>query len=485
MSFQAWSRWLVAALGAALFMVALAPTVALASAPTFGTPSTTAVLGQPLSFTSTIDGEDIASVDVIVHLLGNPTSIVVGAGTQLNNIYQAQANIDIASSAGCACLADGQSAPNTQFDYQFRATNSDGGTSLGPVAEGIVEDTRFDWQTLTKGNVTIHWYSGDQAFANSAADAANAAIDKAATSLGVTIDKPFDMLVYDTEEAMRSAVSPGRENVQAEAHPDIDTIFAWLPSNQAADRYNQTVIAHELTHLVFHHAVDNPYHGVPRWLDEGVAVYESEGYTSQWHSYVGAAVDDQSLIPLDGIAGLFPSVQSGFYLAYGESVAAVDFFIRTYGEPKLWELVNSYANGVSDDEAFTAATGAGVDAFNAAWFQSLGLTPPAPAGPQPGAPGPVPSDWTAQGAPATLSPPILTPPGGPGATPRGTDSTNGAPRETARPQSTGVPGAPSGGTQSDAGSILVILGLVVVLIIGTLGVGIAVRSRSQRPPGSY
>ena len=81
---------------------------------------------------------------------------------------------------------------------------------------------------------------------------------------------------------------------------------------------------------------------------------------------------NKTLIPLDGLAGLFPSVQSEFYLAYGESVAAVDFFIRTYGEQKFWELVKSYANGVSDDEAFTAATGADVEAFNAAWFSVAG-----------------------------------------------------------------------------------------------------------------
>jgi Peptidase MA superfamily len=476
-------RFMTASVIAALFAAALAPTIALASGPTFGQPSVTAELGQPLTFSSTIDGSDIASVDVIIHLLGNPTSIVVNAGTQINNIYEAQANIDISASAGCACLATGQSAPNTQFDYQFQVTNSDGGTSVGPVAQAVVQDTRFTWQTLTKGNVVIHWYAGDQAFANSAADEANAAIDKASQALGVTIDKPFDMFVYDTEDAMRSAVNPGRENVQAEAHPDIDTIFAWLPSNQPADPYNQTVIAHELTHLVFHHAIDNPYAGVPRWLDEGVAVYESEGYTAQWKSYVDAAVADKSLIPLDGLAGLFPSVQSEFYLAYGESVAAVDFFIRTYGEPKFWELVKSYAAGVSDDEAFTAATGSDVEAFNAAWFSSLGLTPPSPAGPQPGVPGPVPSDWTGgAGAPATLSPPVT-----PGITP----PPSGATRETARPLgSAGATAAPAGSAgnggsgATDVTQTLLVLGLVVVLIIGTIGVALAVRSRSDSPPGS-
>jgi hypothetical protein len=459
-------------LASALLSLMVMPAVVLAAGPSFGPPSVTAKLGETLTFTSTIDGGDIASVDVVIHLDGNPTSVVVASTVQINNIFQAQADINVSASALCACLAQGNSTPNTHFNFQFRVTDSSGAETFGPVAEATVEDTRFTWQTLTKGDVVIHWYNGDQAFADSAADSANAAIVKAAGAFGVTVAKPFDMFVYDTQEAMRSAVSPNRENIQAEAHPDIDTIFAWLPSNQPADPDNEVTIAHELTHLVFHHAVDNPYHGVPRWLDEGIATYESEGYTSYWQNIVNDAVAGHSLIPLDGIAGLFPSVKEGFYLAYGESVAAVDYFIRTYGEQKLSELVASYGQGVSDDDAFTAATGSTVDAFNDAWFASMNQAPPDAVGPQPGAPGPLPADWTSDGgAPATLSPTLA-----PGATPT-------PPSVTARPQaSPGASAAPNvngNSRDTDITSILLVLGVVVALVVATLAVGIALRSRTR------
>ena len=39
------------------------------------------------------------------------------------------------------------------------------------------------------------------------------------------------------------------------------------------------MVAHELTHLVFNENTDNPYHEPPRWLNEGIAVYLSEGYS--------------------------------------------------------------------------------------------------------------------------------------------------------------------------------------------------------------
>ena len=466
---------------ASVFVAALlAPAAVLAAAPSFGTPSVTAELGQPLSFTSTIDGGDIAKVDVIVHLQGNPTSIVVSAGTQINSTYQAQADIDIASSAVCACLANGTTAPNTHFDYQFRVTASDGSTSLGPVAQGVFEDKRFDWQTLTKDQVIVHWYVGDQPFANAAADAANQAIDNASQLLGVTLDKPVDLFVYNTEEDMRSAISPDRENVAGEAHPEIATMYVWIPGNQGAniDSTTVTLIKHELTHVVFHRAVDNPYHGVPRWLDEGTAVYLSEGYNDYWKSFVNGAVSSRTLIPLDGLSGLFPSVKEEFYLAYGEAVAAVDFFIRTYGDQTFWSLVKSYANGVSDDDAFKAATGSDVAAFNAAWFASLGLQVPSAAGPQPGAPGPVPTDWLAAGgAPPTLAPEV-TP--APGQTPR--PSLTGA-RETARPVTTPVPASPGSNRSTDVTGTLLVVGIVVALVVGTLAVGVALRGRQPGPPG--
>lgn len=468
------------------FVFALAsPTASLAAnLPTFGTPTVSAVLGQPITFSSTIDGVDIASVDVVIHLDGNPTSVVIASETQINDEYEVQANIDIGSSALCACLSQGQSQPNTKFDFAFQATASDGSVTTGPVAHGIVEDQRFQWQTLASGQVIVHWYAGDTAFGQAAANVANDGINKASQLLGVTLDKPADVFVYDTEDALRSAVSPDRENVAGEAFPHLDTLYVEIPHDQAADTFAGTLIRHELTHLVLHRATDNPYHGVPRWMDEGVAVYLSEGYTDYWKSFVDPAVSSKALIPLQGLTGEFPSVKSEFYLAYGEAVAAVDFFIRTYGDQTFWSLVKSYANGVSDDDAFKAATGSDFTAFNKQWFESLGLEPQNPVGPQPGAAGPLPSGWTAgaTGATATIGPQVTHAP----APPSGI-----AVRETARPgggpgSDTGAPSGPNGGTsQSDVSGIVLLITLVTVLILVTLLVGVYLRNRTMGPRGPY
>ena len=144
---------------------------------------------------------------------------------------------------------------------------------------------------------------------------------------------------------------------------------------------------------MFDTAVDNPYHYPPRWLNEGLAVYQSEGYGAADRSAVEAATRDNSLTPLPGLSGQFPTSGDGFRLAYAESVSAIDFFVRTHGQDALVDLIGSYADGKTDDEAFEAAIGQDVEAFNAAWLADLGATTPTRFGPRPAPLGPLPSGW--------------------------------------------------------------------------------------------
>src|SRR4029077_12889334 len=116
----------------------------------------------------------------------------------------------------------------------------------------------------------------------------------------------------------------------------------------------ESVVPHELTHVVFQTAVDNPYHDPPHWLNEGLAVYLSDGYADSDRSQVRKAAADGSIIPLDGLAGGFPTTEQRFFLAYAESVSAVDRIVRVNGRDALVKLIRSYHAGVSDDDAFKA-----------------------------------------------------------------------------------------------------------------------------------
>jgi len=242
--------------------------------------------------------------------------------------------------------------------------------------------------------VTLHWYEGDEAFAERALGIGSRAIEKATTLLGVEDMPEVDFFVYADEEAFYDALGPGtRENVGGQANADIRTMFGLIGPSEVASRWVDTLVSHELTHLVFAEAVDNPYHFPPRWLNEGVAVHLSQGYDASDRATVSAAVGTGSIIPLEGLTGLFPTTRDRFGLAYAESISAVDFLIREFGEEALVTLITSYAGGVTDDEAFQAALGMSMTAFSDAWMASVGATRPTPFGPLPAPPASRPAPW--------------------------------------------------------------------------------------------
>ncbi len=301
---------------------------------------------------------------------------------------------------------DAHILPNTPIRVRWRIT-SDGITRIGPEIRTVVTDDRFDWETLRGDVVRVHWYEGDQAFGERALRIGEREVEETAKLLGVTETEPVDFFIYADRDAFYDALGPGtRENVGGQADSEIRTLFADIAPSSIDDPWVENVVPHELIHLVFDTAVDNPYHFPPRWLNEGLAVYLSVGYDTSDRSAVKAAATSGDLIPLDGLTAQFPT-GTGFGLAYSEAVSAVDFLVREHGQDTLVSIVKSYADGKTDDEAFKGAIGMDVAAFNEAWLADLGAKEPVKYGPNPAAPGPQPTEWGA--APPVSPPPVDSP----------------------------------------------------------------------------
>jgi hypothetical protein len=405
----------------------VAPAPVAAADVTFDAPTATGSLGKPLVFSVTFrTAERPDRVELLTNLVGEDARLVEEAEvSESNGVHTARVT------------RKGHTTPNTTLEYRFRAVSA-GTATLSQQARFTVKDERFQWRVVEGRLVRVHWHEGSDEFGRRALEIGEAAVARASTLLGVEETAPVDFFIYGNEAEFREALGPGtRENVGGQANAAIRTLFALIGPGSINDDWVGVVIPHELTHLVFNTAVDNPYHLPPRWLNEGLAVYLSQGYVASDKALVTAAARRGDLIPLQGLAGLFPTSRSKFYQAYAESASATDFFVRRYGEDKLVQLIRSYAAGRTDDEAFTAATGAGVEAFNAAWFADLDARVPEPLGPRPGEPGPTPAEWAA-GSPPPASPAPS------GAAPRATTgATGGTGVSTLSPGASGTPGRTS------------------------------------------
>ena len=358
--------------------------------------------------------------------------------------------------------------PNTPFTARWRLTYPNGGLDLGPPVSVTYADTRFAWRTTTGPIVHVHWYVGGDAFAKRALRIGEDAIAKAASMFGVTEREPVDFFIYADQASFYDALGPGtRENVGGVELSEIRTLFALITPDEIDAPWVGRVIPHELTHLVFATAVKNPYHEPPRWLNEGLAVYLSQGFDSSDRAQVRSAAGKGELMPLDALTGEFPTTLERFALAYAESVSAVDYLVRTHGRPALVRLVRSYADGRTDDEAFSAALGQDATAFANAWLADLGAATPVRYGPQPAPPGPLPSGWNGpSSSPGTIgSGAGSAPDAGPGAADR--------PGATPAP-----PAAPEPVAGPEVGYGLVLAGSILALAGG----GLYVRRRRQRPP---
>lgn len=358
---------------------------------------------------------------------------------------------------------DGHVVPNTLITARWRLVPADRSVepTVGPPVTVRYADTRFAWRTLEGGTVRLHWYQGSDAFGRRALAIGEKAVRDAADFLGVTESKPIDFFVYADEGAFYDALGPGtRENVGGEAHSDIRTMFALIGPNDVTDPWVGIVIPHELTHLVFDTAVRNPYHFPPRWLNEGVATYLSEGFSASNRASVEAAADGGRLMPLQALGGQFPTTYERFALAYAESVSAVDYLVREKGTEALVGLIRSYSDGVTDDEAFTAAVGMDLAGFEEGWLADLGADPPTRHGPLPAPAGPLPPGWES-GATA--------PPGG------GSPAPNTSPGASAGPG----PGDPTGdnGSPFRDGWVLLVAALGGFLVGG--GIAYLRRRRAR------
>ncbi len=442
---------LVTLAGVALGLSPVAPVAAASSLAEFGDPVgessfTTGVrFSQPVSIHRTL-----ARVELLLTIADADGSTVIsqpvptGTGARILTYLFDPA-------------VDGHLPPNTPLVARWRLIGVDGpdAVELGPEVRVTYSDDRFEWRTEAGALVRVHWYEGSDAFGARALKIGQDAVREVSNLLQVTESDPIDFYIYADQAAFYDALGPGtRENVGGQANAEIRTLFALISPTDIDLPWVGTVIPHELTHLVLDTAADNPYHFPPRWLNEGLAVYLSQGYDASDRGAVEAAAISGALIPLDGLTGEFPTSYERFSLAYAESVSAVEYFIRIHGQDALVSLIRSYAVGRSDDEAFGAALGVDTSAFGAAWLEDLGAAVPTRYGPQPAPPGPVPSAWLVDMTPS--SPPEGTGP---------TEQTAASP-----PPGGDVP-------PSDAGASLALVSLVGALAVLLVLAGLTVRRR--------
>ena len=400
----------------------------------FGTPSATSKFGVNIVFQQPYSGATVKSASVLVQQPGDvgPTVLALTSIGAANLVYTMD-------------TSTGGFYPNTPITARFEVVLTDGSVVDGPEIDITYADDRYSWHTKVGKIVRLHYIQASDSFASQMLAWGETGVQKASSFFGVDESKPIDFFVYPSEAIFQQGLSQAG-TIGGVTLSSFRTCFAAVAPD---DSYGRSVIPHELTHVVFADASDSPYHNPPRWLNEGLAVYLADGFDASDRQLVKQAVKNGTLKSLLAYTDYFPLDASRIYLAYAESVSAIDFMIRKYGQPAVAKLVRAYANGVTDDEAFKAGIGVDTATFTSAWMVDNGVTPTT-YGPQPAPTGPLPPGWNGS-SPGTA------------VTPGPTDTGVGvSPKPSPGPGSS-TPG--SGGDQ-DAYAVAAMIAIVGFVLLG-------------------
>ena len=267
----------------------------------------------------------------------------------------------------------GSLPPGATIWWRWRYTDESGKETVSDQKTITWLDSTHNWKTITKNKLNLHWYSGDQAFAQDLLNAAQGGIDFNRTQSGLTTDSTIDIYIYASTNDLKDAILYEPSWTGGQAFPDHNIVI--LGISQADLSWGLHAIVHELTHVLVGHLTFSCLGGVPTWLNEGLAVYSEGQLDPAAQSQLDDAIHSNSLLTVRSLSAGFSEVSSKANLSYSESYSIVKFLIETYSQNKMTALLISLRDGATIDDALTQTYGFNVDGLDDAWRKAIQAQP--------------------------------------------------------------------------------------------------------------
>jgi hypothetical protein len=198
------------------------------------------------------------------------------------------------------------------------------------------------WQTAKSTHFIVYYDKAPQDFLNRLISSAEEYYDKIANDLGFRRydfwlwDDRAKVYIYNDINAYRSGTgqpnwSAGVSYVTRQKEKVISTFLD-------EKGFFDTILPHEMGHIIFREFVGFYNSAVPLWLDEGVASYQERGKRALARLVVEKAAKDNTLISLGALSNFNPYLntdEARVALFYLESLSIVDFLINRFGSEKF------------------------------------------------------------------------------------------------------------------------------------------------------
>ena len=177
---------------------------------------------------------------------------------------------------------------------------------------------------------------------------------------GVTVPTPVVVEIFPQrkEFAVRTFGLPGADGLLGVCFGRVVT--ANSPASQGGNPANwEAVLWHEFCHVV---TLSKTKNKMPRWLSEGISVYEEEQADPAWATSMNpkfrAMILGAELTPLSQLSSAFLAPKTALHMqfAYYESALAVAFLVERAGLPAVKDVLDDLGAGIPINEALPRRT---------------------------------------------------------------------------------------------------------------------------------
>ncbi len=259
--------------------------------------------------------------------------------------------------------------PSSSVSYWWVVEDVSGEKTATEPVVVHVDDSRYPWRSLSEGLLTLYWYEGDEAFARELMATAQQALVRLHSDTGAELSASAAIYIYAKSEDLRGAMIFPQEWTGGVAYTRFSTIAIGISPGDLD--WGKRAMTHELTHLVIHQVVFNPYNDLPTWLDEGVAMYAEGPLEPVFLSLLVDAIKEDRLITVRSLASPFSAYAEESVLAYAQSYSLVDLLVSNYGQSKMLELLSTFREGSGYDEALLKVYGFDMDGLNRLWLSNI------------------------------------------------------------------------------------------------------------------
>jgi hypothetical protein len=301
----------------------------------------------------------------------------------------------------------GSLPPGATIWWRWRYTDSSGAESVSEEQSATWLDDTHAWQTISSGNLNLHYYGKDEAFAQTMLDAGLEGLRRNEEQAGLVSDEEMNVYVYPNYQDMQDAVLYEPSWTGGQAYSDFNIVIMGLSSNDST--WDKNTVIHELTHLLVGHFTFSCIGTLPGWIEEGLAMFSEGELDSGMQSALDQAISNNNLITLRSLNGGFSELPDKANLSYSQSYSVINFMINTYGQQKMTDLLVALRDAKPIDEALIEVYGFDTDGLDAAWRESVGAEPlvSAQATAQPN-PTQVPTYMPVSGVPLAITPTPLS-----------------------------------------------------------------------------